>query len=153
MKHRESLWGNSTSQSKGVISNGREKQLRQSSCRSSQSASNSTHRTVWVFHIRLLPGHGPRLPDLSQASRSRWFLLCVLGFSPALLKNSAVGEVLSRSCVQVPFLCSLSLINRYPAQRRHPAFPGCLAQQSGRWSPLPRWRLNWKVTLCCLSKA
>lgn len=58
----------------------------------------------------------------------------------------------------LPWLCSgpahvlrwlpLSLINRRPAQRHHPAGPGCLAQPSGRWSPLPRWRLNWKVTLC-----
>lgn len=143
MKHRESLWGNSTSQSKGVFSNGREKQLRQSSCSSSLSASNSTHRTVWALHIHLLTT-GPR----TQAPRHlASFKVPLILTMCAGLRSSSSEEFCSGGS-SLPSLCSgpipvlrwlpLSLINRHPARRRHPAFPGRLAQQSGRWSPLPR---------------
>lgn len=143
MEQCESLQESSTSQAREVIGNGIEKQLRDSSCSSSQSASSSSHGTVWGSHIQLRISHGPRPPRHLTSSKVQLSLTVC-----ARAQLSSSGEFCSGED-SLPQLrpgpshvlrwLRRSLISRRPARRHcRPAFPGSLAQQSGRWSPLPR---------------
>lgn len=119
------------------------KQLRYSSCSSSQSASSSSHGTVWGSHIHLRISHGPRPPRHFTSSKVQLSLTVCAGAQLSFSGEFCSGEdslpQLRSGPIHVLRWLRRSLINRRPALRRcRPAFPGSLAQQSGRWSPLPR---------------
>lgn len=69
------------------------KQLRYSSCSSSQSASSSSsHRTVWGSHIHLRISHGPRPPRHLTSSKVQLSLTVCAGAQLSFSGEFCSGE-------------------------------------------------------------
>lgn len=68
------------------------KQLRCSSCSSSQSASSSSHGTVWGSHIHLRISHGPRPPRHFTSSKVQLSLTVCAGAQLSFSGEFCSGE-------------------------------------------------------------
>lgn len=68
------------------------KQLRYSSCSSSQSASSSSHGTVWGSHIHLRISHGPRPPRHFTSSKVQLSLTVCAGAQLSFSGEFCSGE-------------------------------------------------------------